>query len=76
LFEQAHGALLTVGLGDSLNDLPMLEAVALPVLVRRPDGRHDPELVERLPHARLADGIGPRAWQTEVMKILEETGRD
>jgi len=72
LFKQAYGSVLTIGLGDSLNDLPMLEAVDLPVLVEKPDGHHDPAVVERLPEVRLAKEVGPRGWKMAVMEILAE----
>jgi mannosyl-3-phosphoglycerate phosphatase len=72
LFRKAHGAIFTVGLGDSLNDLPMLQVVDLPVLVQKPEGHYDPTVVERLPRVRRAKGVGPRGWRTAVMDILAE----
>ncbi|MBI3951701.1 MAG: HAD-IIB family hydrolase [Acidobacteria bacterium] len=74
LFKKAHGSVVTVGIGDSLNDLPMLEAVDLPVLVQKPNGQHDRAIVERMPHVRLASGIGPQGWKATVMEILAEMG--
>jgi len=73
LFKKAHGAIFTVGLGDSLNDLPMLEAVDLPILVKKPDGHHDRAVIERVPHVCLASEVGSRGWKTAVMEILAET---
>ena len=37
LYRREFGAVTSIGLGDSLNDLPMLAAVDRPVLVRRPE---------------------------------------
>jgi mannosyl-3-phosphoglycerate phosphatase len=74
LFVKAYGAIFTVGLGDSLNDLPMLEVVDLPVLVKKVDGYHDRAVIERLPRIHLVNGIGPRGWSTAVMMILAEAG--
>lgn len=62
LFEKAHGPITTVGIGDSLNDLPMLAAADRPVLVRKPGGRHDREVMDLLPGVRPVDGIGPKGW--------------
>lgn len=73
LFRKAHRAIFTVGLGDSLNDLPMLQVVDLPVLVQKPEGHYDSTVVERLPRVRRAKGVGPRGWRTAVMDILAET---
>jgi mannosyl-3-phosphoglycerate phosphatase len=73
LFKKAHGTIFTVGIGDSLNDVPMLEVVDLPVLVKKADGHHDRAVIEQLPRVRLADGIGPQGWKTAVMEILAET---
>lgn len=40
LYRLKYGKIITLGLGDSANDWPMLKVVELPVLVARPDGRH------------------------------------
>lgn len=66
-----RGAVRAIALGDSLNDLPMLEAADLPVLVQRPDGSYDPEV--RLPRLRFAPGVGPLGWNRAVLSLLGET---
>jgi mannosyl-3-phosphoglycerate phosphatase len=63
-------SLLTVGIGDSANDLPMLAAVDVPALVQRPDGRYDELVVKELPDALLAPGIGPEGWVAVVRQVL------
>jgi len=63
-----------VALGDSPNDLSMLLAVDLPVIVQRPDGSWDPRLLERLPKAIKANGVGPAGWNQAVLALLEEGG--
>ncbi|MEW6542869.1 MAG: HAD-IIB family hydrolase [Nitrospirota bacterium] len=60
--------LVTAGIGDSLNDLPMLAVVDRPVLVRRPDGSYDPEA--SLPNLLRAPGIGPAGWNQAVRQLL------
>lgn len=62
-------SLLTVALGDSLNDLPMLAVVDRPVLVQRPDGSYDPEV--SLPNLIRAPGIGPIGWNRAVLDMLQ-----
>ena len=68
--KQAHAGngLLTVGLGDSLNDLSMLASVDCPILVQRPDGSYDPEV--QLANVIRAPGIGPAGWNQAVLDIL------
>jgi mannosyl-3-phosphoglycerate phosphatase len=68
LFKRAHGEIRTVGIGDSQNDLPMLCAVDVPILVQRIDGRHDPTV--RAPNLIRVQGIGPKGWRTAVVDLL------
>ncbi|MBI4912983.1 MAG: HAD-IIB family hydrolase [Acidobacteria bacterium] len=63
-----------VALGDSPNDLSMLLAADLPVVVQRPDGSWDPRLLDRLPEAIKAEGIGPVGWNQAVLTLLGEGG--
>lgn len=70
LYARVHPALRTVGLGDSANDLPLLEAVDVPVLVQKPDGAYDPEI--RISGLRRAPGIGPAGWNAAILAILRE----
>lgn len=72
LLGRRFGNLVTAGLGDSPNDLPMLQAVQRPIIVRRPDGACHPELVRQLPKARQASGIGPAGWNQAVSGLIEE----
>jgi mannosyl-3-phosphoglycerate phosphatase len=69
-FRRHAAALQTIGLGDSLNDLPMLQAVDQPVLVQRPDGSYDPDVV--LPNLIRAPGIGPVGWNEAILTLLRE----
>ncbi len=60
----------SVGLGDSLNDLPMLEAVDIPVLVQKPDGSYDSDI--NVKNTRNAKGIGPAGWNAAINEMLDE----
>jgi len=63
------GDVETVGIGDSLNDLPLLLAVDHPVLVQKPDGSYDHDIdVPQLIHA---PGIGPVGWNRAVLDLLK-----
>lgn len=60
-----------IGIGDSPNDLPMLEAVDDSIVVMRPGGAYHPALLERLSGAVLAQGVGPEGWNATVLDLLE-----
>lgn len=70
LLERAHGPLRSIAIGDSPNDLAMLKAVDLPMMVMRPDGTHHPRLVEGLPNALRVFGVGPAGWNAAVLGLL------
>jgi mannosyl-3-phosphoglycerate phosphatase len=59
-----------VGLGDSPNDIPMLRAVDVPIVVARPGGRYDRETLAAVPGARRAGGVGPEGWNRAVLRLL------
>ncbi|WP_447975056.1 HAD-IIB family hydrolase [Nitrospira sp. Kam-Ns4a] len=61
--------LVTVALGDSVNDLAMLALVDRPVLVRRPDGGHAGDI--QLPGVMRTTGIGPAGWSEAILDLLK-----
>lgn len=63
---------ITIGLGDSANDLELLAAVDIPVLVPHPDGQF--EALE-LPGLRRAPAPGSRGWGTIIHQLLDEMER-
>jgi mannosyl-3-phosphoglycerate phosphatase family protein len=67
-YETEHGKLNTIGLGDALNDLPLLREVDHPVLVQKEDGSYDRNI--ELPRLIRAEGIGPRGWNRAIMRLL------
>lgn len=76
LFRRRYGQILTAGIGDSVNDIPLLARVDVPYLVRRPDGHPDHRVVAAMPSAKVTDGIGPRGWNEAVLDLLARVGRD
>lgn len=68
LYRAELGQIITAGIGDSPNDLPMLEAVDIPILVRRPDSAYDERVMVR--NLIVADAPGPAGWGSEVLKLL------
>ena len=66
------GPVSSVALGDSANDLTMLEAVDRPVLVPRPDGNVAEVLTRAFPSAERAPWPGPRGWNEAVLAVLRD----
>lgn len=67
LYKKARGSIRTIGLGDSMNDLPLLQAVDVPVLVQKTGGAYDPGIaVEGLIRA---PGAGPEGWRRAVCAL-------
>ncbi len=59
---------LTIGLGDSFNDVSMFEQVDYPILIRNPHGKrpdinHIPKLIE-------SDKPGPEGWNVEILNLI------
>jgi mannosyl-3-phosphoglycerate phosphatase len=71
-YRQAHRDLFTVGLGDSLNDLPLLAAVDQPILLPHADGGYEPSI--RLPKLIRAPGRGPIGWNQAVLDCVRANG--
>ena len=65
------GPAVAIGLGDSENDLPLLAAVDVPVLIPQPDGT---PLNIDLPGLIHADEPGSRGWNGAVQKLLDQFG--
>lgn len=70
LFQRKFGDIVTIGLGDSPVDFPMLEKVGYPILVRNYKGEHDQRI--RLPNLIRAEGVGPGGWNEAVLKLIQE----
>ncbi len=72
LYARKYGDISTVALGDSPNDIPMLERVDAPVIVQKPGGTYDPRI--DMPHLIKAEGIGPAGWNAAVLDIVSRCG--
>ncbi|MFZ2302649.1 MAG: HAD-IIB family hydrolase [Gallionella sp.] len=68
LYRQQYGGVASIGLGDSLNDLPMLMAVDHPVLVRHVDGSFDSRIT--VPDILKTQLAGPAGWNEAVLQLL------
>ncbi len=63
-----HRVLSSVAIGNSLNDLPMLEAVDRPIVVQQTDGSYALDI--ELPRLIHAPGPGPAGWNQAVLSLL------
>lgn len=67
LYNRMWGKIRTVGLGNGLNDLPMLSQVDIPILVQKRD--HSWEDIN-LPRLRKVRGVGPEGWRRAILEIF------
>ncbi|OGW47157.1 MAG: mannosyl-3-phosphoglycerate phosphatase [Nitrospirae bacterium RBG_13_41_22] len=68
LYKRKFAEIVTIAIGDSPNDIAMLEKVEYPVIVQKPDGRFDPQI--DIPNLIKADGIGPEGWNKAVLNLI------
>lgn len=71
LYRRKFGEVMTVAIGDSPNDIPMLERVDYPVIVQKYDGTYDPRV--DISNLHKADGIGPDGWNKAIIENLHQT---
>ena len=67
LYREMWDEIETIGLGDSLNDLPMLSTVDIPILVQKRD--YAWENID-VPNLRKVQGIGPEGWSRAIKEIF------
>ena len=60
----------TVGLGDSLNDLPLLQTVETPIWVRKKSGEIDESVLAQV-KAQVTTKPGPAGWNEAVLELLQ-----
>ncbi len=73
LYQHNHEETIqSIGLGDSENDLPMLEAVHIPVVIPNPSSQSP--LASRLPSAHIARAPGPEGWNQVILSLLRGEG--
>ena len=74
LYKRERGDVLTIAIGDSPNDIPMLEKVDHPVIVQKPDGSYDTQIDIDIPHLTKAEGIGPEGWNKAAFSLIMHLG--
>ncbi|MGB9628544.1 MAG: hypothetical protein ACPL6D_07775, partial [Thermodesulfobacteriota bacterium] len=69
LYENQFFSVYTVGIGDSLNDLPMLSAVDSPIFLK---GEEDISLEVPVKNLTCVEGKGPSAWNEVILNIVDQ----
>jgi mannosyl-3-phosphoglycerate phosphatase len=70
IYRQSGDKFISIGLGDSLNDLPLFEAVDRPILVQKPDGSYDPAV--KLPNLSFAPAPGPDGFRISIFRLIDQ----
>ena len=73
LFAEAFGPATSLGLGDSLNDLPLLKEVELPILISSPQSE---ELKNLIPNGMITQKSGPEGWNEIILRMISESAGD
>jgi mannosyl-3-phosphoglycerate phosphatase len=76
LYRKALGAVTSIGLGDSLNDVPLLQAVDIPVIVRSAEEGVSLRVRNEVPRATITRLIGPAGWSEAILELLAGGRRD
>lgn len=68
------GCDVVVALGDAPMDAGFLVLAGIPIIIPHRDGAPDPELLLRVPHARVAPAPGPAGWVAAIDAVWGELG--
>lgn len=70
LYENQFFSIVTVGIGDSLNDLPMLSVVDHPIFLKGEDCI-SAEALSSIQNCTVIHGTGPRAWNEAILNMVK-----
>lgn len=71
-YARARGEMTMIGLGDAINDVELLKAVDIPIVVRGPDAAMTAAVADQVRGARVTSAIGPAGWSEAIMALLDE----
>ena len=69
IYRKQFGDVRNVGLGDSLNDYPMLKVVDIAFLVQKPDRKYDSNITDE--KINRVEGVGPVGWNIAISELLK-----
>lgn len=70
LYAKQNRRIITAALGDSPNDIEMLQKVDYPIVVQKEDGSYDSRI--KVKGLIKADDIGPKGWNRAVNNLLSK----
>ena len=71
LYKNKYKQITTIAIGDSPNDIPMLERVDYPVIVQKHDGSYDSKI--KIPRIIKANESGPEGWNKAVLNKFSKS---
>jgi len=74
LYARGRGRLISIGLGDALNDVALLRAVDVPIVVRNDDTAATPRLLAKVPTARVTSQAGVAGWAEAIGEVVQSRG--
>lgn len=69
-YKKEFSSISTVGIGDSLNDLSMLQAVDHPIFLKGEENLSSE--ISQVKNLVVIEGRGPQAWNEAILSVLEE----
>ena len=66
-YKKSKGDIITIALGDSPNDFPMLRMVEYPVLILS-----EKDYYPDIPKLKISKLPGPKGWNEEILNIIEK----
>ncbi len=70
LYETQFLSIFSVGIGDSLSDLPMLLSVDYPIFLNEKDSV--PGALSPIQKVRVINGRGPEAWNQAILNVVKQ----
>jgi len=74
LYRKQRGEIITIALGDSVNDIEMLEKADYRVVIQKQDGSYNSEVIQKVKESVKSGGVGPEGWNRSVLKLLHQFG--
>jgi mannosyl-3-phosphoglycerate phosphatase len=72
LYENQFFSIVTIGIGDSLNDLPMLSVVDHPIFLKGEE-RVSVEALSPIQNCTVIHGTGPGAWNEAILGTIKSS---
>ena len=72
LYETEGVNVITAALGDSPNDIEMLNNVDRPFVVQKKDGSYNRQILNEVRGCVRVDGTGPEGWNKAVLELINE----